>query len=476
MKQRLDLRNVQIQKLSLQQIQLAQMMELSTNQYEQHIYDFMEESGVVEEKEKPDQDQQPNQDQKEAIAADNYVPGYRMKSNNFVDSKDIRTYDPETTYTFQEHLNNQLDSYALTPTNREIVDFLIGSLDNNGYLKDDLLSLVYDLEFIHQIKTDEDTIAHLLENVVQKLDPVGVGCRNLRECLLLQLKDENRNERVHQLAIAVLENHFDLLSKMNLPAIVKKLGIDESVMQLVMERIKSCNPKPGSTFSSKGNQATQFITPDFFVEIVDGELVMSLNQRNNPNLKVCEESKKRIASYQRSLNKNQRKSQKDKEAYDFLKKKIADAESFIQTTKERYKTLSKTMQFIIDFQKDYLLSGDERKLKPLILMDVAEKVGLDVSTISRVSRSKYVMTPYGVRQLKFFFSESILSTSGDFISVKEVKDVLKSLLEQEDKHKPFSDQSLSSLLKEKGYVVARRTVAKYREQLGIPTSKMRRAL
>ena len=348
--------------------------------------------------------------------------------------------------------------------------FLVGSLDSNGYLTEEMLDLLDDLAFSGGIFTDEKTVEKILTTVVQELEPVGVGARNLRECLLIQLKKKPLKNIARKNALEIIDNHFEAFSNRHFEKLSKKSAISKEEIKKALVEIEKLNPKPGNSFQSKAVQEKQFITPDFTIEIIGEELKLTLEKTNEPFLKIAKSSEKMIARYEQNAAKNKA----EKEALVFLQNKINTSRDFIAAVKERGDTLKKTMTAIMRAQKEYLLSGDECSIKPLILQDIASEVGLDISTISRVSRSKYASTPYGIKPLKFFFSEGVENATGEKISVKAIKEALKNIIKNESKTVPLADEKLVEVLKKQGYAIARRTVAKYREQMNIPTAKLRR--
>jgi RNA polymerase sigma-54 factor len=351
---------------------------------------------------------------------------------------------------------------------KTIAEHLIGNLDESGYLRRELFNIVDDLAFSQNITVSEEDIEVVLKEV-QSLEPAGVGARNLKECLLIQLQKKPKTIAI-KTAEVILEKCFEAFIKKHFSKISKKLDIDSDAVKMAMAEIVKLNPKPGNSLI-ESSKSIQHIVPDFIISENEGELSIELNQRNAPPLKVSKDYIEMIKGFEAS-----KKSPRDKEAILFIKQKVDSAKWFIDAIKQRQNTLLITMQAILRFQKPFFLSGDETQLKPMILKDIAEIVDMDISTISRVANSKHVATPYGTFLLKFFFSESLTTNTGEEVSTREVKSILKEAVEKENKSKPLTDEKLANLLKEKGYIIARRTVAKYREQLHIPVARLRKQL
>ncbi len=484
LKQQLALK--QLQKLSPQQIQLMKLLQLPTVALEQRIKEEMEANPLLEEGKDLDESMQDNaQDDLENDAEiteaekefdyedyidDDDTPDYKLYVNNKGKDEDEKSIPISGGITFHQKLEEQLSLLDLDDETFTIAHYLIGSLDDAGYLRRDIHSLVDDLAFTQNIITTPEKVEEALK-IIQSFDPPGVGARDLRECLLLQLKRKKHELPAQQLALEILENYFDEFSKKHYDKILKKLDISEEELKAAIDEILKLNPKPGNS-ANDASPAAQTITPDFIVTINNGKLELSLNGRNAPELRV----NRRYAEMLRDYAKNKNKTKADKEAMTFVKQKLDSAKWFIDAIKQREHTLMSVMQAILDYQKDYFLEGDETLLKPMILKDIADRVGLDISTVSRVVNSKYVQTPYGTFLLKSFFSESLSTDSGEEVSTREVKKILQDLIENEDKKKPLTDEKLATILKEKGYNIARRTVAKYREQLGIPVARLRKEI
>ena len=471
------------QKLSPQQIQLMKLIQLSTQEFEQRLSREIEENPALDtnNNENLDSDNyddnendyeidESNQDEIDIsdYLSDDDIPDYKLKSNNYSEEseKDIPFASGTS---FNQFLKAQLHSFSLNKKDQQIAEFIIGSLDPFGYLRRDILDISDDLVFTLGVDASEIEIQKILDKIYL-LDPPGIGARDLKQCLLLQLKRKNK-EKTIDLAIKIIEDFFDLFSKKHFEKIKQKLNISNDELRDVVSEIEKLNPKPGGAFN-ENTKINSSIVPDFTIKIIDGELKLELNSRNAPELYVSEEYKNMLSGYSESKNKT--KSHKD--AVMFIKQKLDSAKWFIDAIKQRNQTLIMTMSSIINFQRDYFLTGDESKIKPMILKDIAEKIDMDISTISRVANSKYVDTPYGTKLIKSFFSEGIKNSDGVEISTIEVKKTLEEIIEQEDKNSPHTDDQLTKLLNKKGYPIARRTVAKYREMIGAPVARLRKKL
>jgi RNA polymerase sigma-54 factor len=352
---------------------------------------------------------------------------------------------------------------------REIAEFLVGSIDDMGYIRRSISDMVDDMAFTQGIYTDEKTVARML-HIIHELEPSGVGAQDLQECLLLQLKHKTPTEYV-ALAMDILENQFEAFTKKHYDKLQQKFNVSNEQLKTAIYEIEKLNPKPGGAFTGS-NKITEHVVPDFTIRIVEDELVLTLNGRNAPSLHVSRDYQEMMQTYKSSRD----KSNAQKEAVQFIKQKLDSAKWFIDAIKQRQETLYVTMNAIMHYQREYFLEGDETKLKPMILKDIADKVGLDISTISRVANSKYVETPYGTKLIKEFFSEAMKNDQGEEVSTLEIKKILQNVIEDEDKHKPLPDDQLAEILLEKGYPIARRTIAKYREQLDIPVARMRKKI
>ena len=474
-----------LQKLSPQQIQLMKLIQLPTQAFEQKLKQELEENPALESgKENSDEYDNTQNDEydesgndsisTEDINIDEYlsddeVPNYKTQANNYSSDDDEKNIPYASGTSFTQHLKTQMNTYRLTDEEEVITDFLIGSIDDSGYIRRDLVDVLDDLAFTQNIFTSIEKLEKLL-HLVQQLDPAGVGARNLKECLLIQLK--RKSEKPNRiLAIKILENSFEHFAKKHYKKLLQKFHITEEELKEAISQIEKLNPKPGGSFVGNNKIAEQ-IVPDFSIQIVEGELELNLNSRNAPELHVSKEYNDLLHGYKDS----KEKSKSQKEAVQFIKQKLDSAKWFIDAIKQRQQTLLLNMNAIMHHQKEYFLTGDERKLKPMILKDIADKINMDVSTVSRVANSKYVSTPYGTKLIKEFFSESMKNDQGEDVSTKEIKNILASVIKEESKKKPLTDDKLSALLKDKGYPIARRTVAKYREQLDIPVARLRKEI
>jgi len=473
-----------LQKLSPQQIQLMKLIQLPTQAFEDKIKQEIEENPALETgKEAQDNldDQKENEYDDEGsetietdINIDDYLsddetPNYKLQANNYSDSDEDKHIPYASGTSFNQHLKNQLNTFRLDEHQRQIAEFLVGSIDESGYIRRSIEDIVDDLAFTANIMTDEEEVLNML-HIVHKLDPAGVGARSLEECLLIQLKRKKEKEQ-RTLAVSILENAFDHFVKKHYNKLLQKFDITEEQLKEAIKEIEKLNPKPGGSYAGS-NKIVEQIVPDFSIRIVEGKLELSLNSRNAPELHISSEYNNMLKGYKESKDKS--KSQKD--AVLFIKQKLDAAKWFIDAIKQRQQTLMVTMNAIMHRQKDYFLTGDERKLKPMILKDIADTIHMDVSTVSRVANSKYVDTPYGTKLIKEFFSESMKNEQGEDISTREIKKILQTVIEEENKKKPLTDDKLSLILKEKGYLIARRTVAKYREQLDIPVARLRKKI
>jgi len=470
------------QKLSPQQIQLMKMIQLPTQAFEQRLKQELEENPALESgKENDDEFENDEYDETgnenidtEDINIDEYlsddeIPNYKTQANNY-SSDDEEKHIPYASGTsFTQHLKTQINTFRLTEEEEIITDFLVGSIDDSGYIRRDLVDILDDLAFTQNIFTTQEELERLLK-IVQQLDPVGVGARDLRECLLIQLKRKKVNPS-RTLAINLLEHSFEHFVKKHYTKLLQKFHVTEDELKDAIQQIEKLNPKPGGSFVGSNKIAEQ-IVPDFTVRIIEGELELTLNSRNAPELHISNEYNNLLKGYKDSKNKS--KSQKD--AVLFIKQKLDAAKWFIEAIKQRQQTLFLNMNAIIQHQKEYFLTGDERKLKPMILKDIADVINMDVSTVSRVANSKYVTTPYGTKLIKEFFSESMKNDQGEDVSTREIKSILEAVINEENKKKPLTDDKLSLILKDKGYPIARRTIAKYREQLEIPVARLRKEM
>ena len=470
------------QRLSPQQIQLMKLLQVPTMELDQRIKQEIEENPALEEGAEEVDDEFDNQDDEYDDDSDgddefdisDYIDDdtadYKTQANNSSKDDEERVIPLSGEQSFQEKLTEQLHLLDLDDKQFTIADVLIGNLDESGYLNRDLEAIVDDLAFAVNIETNVQEIEEILM-LIQELDPAGVGARNLQECLLLQIKRKQDGDIVRFTAKKILENHFEEFTKKHYEKIAKKLEIEDEDLKEAIDEILKLNPKPGGSMRETAKNYQQII-PDFMLLENDGRLELSINGRNAPELKVSKEYEGMLRTYAEGA----KRSKADKDALTFVRQKLDGAKWFIDAIKQRQQTLLLTMDAIRLYQEAYFLSGDETKLKPMILKDIADMVGLDISTISRVANSKYVQTNFGIYSLKYFFSESLSTDSGEEVSTREVKKILLDAIEVEDKRNPLTDEKLMELLNEKGYNIARRTVAKYREQLNLPVARMRKEL
>jgi len=400
---------------------------------------------------------------------DDEVSDYKLRDDNYPESEDQKTIPHKVETSFHEMLLDQLGMLNVDERNRRIAEQIIGSIDDDGYLRRETASIVDDLAFRQNIETDEKELEELIQKI-QQFDPPGVAARSLQESLLLQLQRKKTEGKSVEMAIEVLTYYFDEFTKKHYDKIQRGLNLNDEEFKDVIKQIIKLNPKPGGTVGE--TKVESYIVPDFFIFNNNGSLELTLNSRNAPDLRISEGYREMLKNYDRGSKKDKRQ----KEAVLFIKQKIDAAKWFIDAIKQRQQTLLSTMQTIMDYQHDFFLTGDETTLKPMILKDIAERTGLDISTVSRVANSKFVQTEFGTYRLKFFFSESLSTDSGEEVSTREVKKILSDLIEGESKKKPLSDERLTELLQEKGYNIARRTVAKYREQLNIPVARLRKEI
>lgn len=471
-----------LQKLSPQQIQLMKLLQLPTVALEQRIKEEMEINPALEEgpEEEPleneyddDVDNDGENESGDDFSISDYMDedegdSYKLKSNNNSPDQEKKEIPFASGIGFQEMLESQLGLKKLNDHEYIVASYILGNIDDDGYLRRDLESIIDDIAFSQNIKTTKEELEKLLL-VIHDFDPAGVGARDLRECLLIQLKRKKNQTNIISIAIEIVDKHMEEFSKKHYDKIAKRLEIDDETLKQAIHEILKLNPKPGSSLADS-QKSFQQIIPDFIIINNDGKLELSLNSRNAPELRISKSYNEMLDDYSKSKDKS------SKEAAQFIKQKIEGAKWFIDAIQQRQNTLLVTMQAIMERQYEYFLEGDETKLKPMILKDIAEKVGLDISTVSRVANSKYVQTQFGTFLLKTFFSESLSTESGEEVSSREVKKILEDCISGENKKKPLTDDRLAAILKEKGYNIARRTVAKYREQLEIPVARMRKEL
>ncbi|WP_353119855.1 RNA polymerase factor sigma-54 [Myroides odoratus] len=473
------------QKLSPQQIQLMKLIQLPTLAFEQRLKEELIENPALETGKEETGDDFDSLDNDfddfdneridtEDINIDDYlsddeIPDYKLQANNY--SSDDEDYEAPiiATESFHQNLINQLNTFILSDHDRAIAEFLVGSIDEMGYIRRDVQDIVDDLAFTQGIYTDLETVENIL-SIVHELEPIGVGARDLQECLLLQLKHKTPTDAI-TIAKDIIENQFDAFTKKHYDKLLTRYNITKDQLRKAIDEIEKLNPKPGGAYTGS-NRFIEQVIPDFTIKIVDGEIELTLNNRNAPELHVSRDYQEMLQTYKDST----QASASQKDAVQFIKQKLDGAKWFIDAIKQRHETLYVTMSAIIHYQQEYFLTGDETKLKPMILKDIADLVGLDISTISRVANSKYVETPYGTKLIKNFFSEAMMNDQGEEVSTIEIKKILENIIMDEDKKKPYPDDKIADLLKEKGYPIARRTVAKYREQLDIPVARMRKKI
>jgi len=476
------------QKLSPQQIQLMKLIQLPTQAFEQRLRQELEENPALEAGKEAlegaddlydDNYEEDYKEDNEHIEAedinideylsDDEIPDYRTQSNNYSEDTEDKTIPYAAGTSFYQFLLAQLQQQFISEDHWSIAEFLIGSIDETGYIRRPLADLVDDLAFSENINTEVSVLKSVLRNI-QQLDPPGVGATSLYECLLLQLERKTPTKAVEN-AKEIITKSFDAFSKKHYSKLITKHQLTESALKEAIGVIEKLNPKPGSSFSD-GSKIVSHIVPDFSLNIIEGELELKLNGRNAPELHISRSYNNMLAGYKES----KQKTHAQKETVSFIKLKLDAAKWFIEAIKQRQQTLYLTMGAIIDFQEAYFISGDERKLKPMILKDIADKIDMDISTVSRVANSKYIDTPYGTKLVKSYFSEGMKNEKGEDVSTREIKKIVENLISKENKKKPVTDDKLAALLKEKGYPIARRTVAKYREQLNIPVARLRKEI
>ena len=479
------------QKLSPQQIQLMKLIQLPTQALEERIQEELEVNPALETESQVDEDpyetdyDNSEDDYSSDKDSDDYsemqdvefseelfddTPEYKLNANNY--SADDETYEAPIVarLDLSDVLHEQLALRSVSPQKEHLCKYLIGTLDDDGYLRRELVDIIDDLAFSLGIFIEVSELEDALR-VIQSMDPPGVGARNLQECMLLQLARRPETSVVRT-ARALVDRYFDELAKRHYSRMMQGLGIDEAALKSALDEIVRVNPKPGGS-ATQGAEPSQVVVPDFLVSVVDGKLELKLNGRNALELHVSREYKEMLSHYRQAKGFD---NDQQKEAFTFIKSKIDSAKWFIDAIKQRQQTLLLTMSSIMRYQEDYFLTGDDRKLKPMILKDIADEVGMDISTVSRVASQKYVQTPFGTFLIKRFFSESMTNAEGEEVSTREIKKILEESIGEEDSRDPLTDDALAKLLKDKGYPIARRTVAKYREQLGIPVARLRKTL
>ena len=462
------------QKLSPQQIQLMKLIQLTTAELEQKIKNEIEENPALEQgKESLENDSNEFESNSEEgdVNVDDYLSDEpeEFNQNYYSNQEESTNFQTKSTLSFHQYLDNQSKNLILKDSQKPICEFLIGSIDESGYLRRDIDDIIDDLAFTQNIVATKQEVLSILEKI-QDLDPAGVGARSLQECLLIQLKKKNNQKKSVINSIKILENEFEIFSKKKFSKLSEKLSLSQEDLKNAIEEISRLNPKPGGSITSEFSNNT--IVPDFILTIEDGIFIVELNKRNSPELKLSNSYKNILEGYKN----DPKKTKSQNQAMQFLKQKLDSAKWFIEAINQRHQTLFQTVDAIVNFQREYFLTGEEINLKPMILKDIAEIINMDISTISRVANSKYIDTPYGIKLLKSYFSEGMKNKEGDEISTIEIKKILKQIVSEEDKNKPLSDIELSNKLSDKGYKVARRTVSKYREQLEISVARLRKEL
>ena len=462
------------QKLSPQQIQMIKLLELPTVQLEQRIKQEIEDNIVLEEEERPaeDEEQQPQEISVDEYLREDDTPSYKSRINNF--SKDDRQRPVYLTEgrSLQEYLVEQLGYRNLSERDMRLAVYLVGSIDEDGYLRRDLESVADDIAFTVGIETSAEELERIL-GIIHELEPAGIGARDLRECLLLQMDQMPVNTRARCLARKILTSYFDEFVKRHYEKLMARLQVSEEDFREAIAEIRRLSPKPGNLYAEGGTDTTPYIIPDFILDYQDGHFNLSMNSYNVPEVRV---NRRYVEMIRDMVGADGKVKEQDREALQFVKSKIDSAKWFISAIKQRHDTLMRTMQTILDYQQEYFKDGDRSKLRPMILKDIADRTGLDVSTISRVVNSKYVQTQFGIILLKSLFSEAMQTDSGEEVSSYEIKNILQQCIDGEDKRHPLTDETLMDILNSKGYRIARRTVAKYREMLGIPVARLRRQI
>ena len=447
---------------------MIKLLELPSLQLEQRVKQEIEENIVLEEDERSEED--------DTLSVDDYIreddtPSYKSRINNFSKDDKQRPVNITEGRSMQEYLVEQLTFRNLSEREQAIAEFLVGSIDEDGYLRRDMESISDDIAFSLGIEATTSELERLLA-IIHELEPAGIGARNLQECLLLQMHQRRTDTASKRLAKKILQSHFDEFVKKHYEKLISRLGVSEDEFRDAIDEIKRLSPKPGNLYSDGGMDTSPYIIPDFRIDYHDGQFDLSLNSYNIPEIKI----NRRYVDMIRDISTNGVMTEKDREAVQFVKSKIDSAKWFISAIKQRHDTLMRTMQEILSFQQEYFKDGDKSKLRPMILKDIADRTGLDVSTISRVVNSKYAQTHFGIILLKSLFSEAMQTESGDTVSSYEIKNILQKCIEEEDKRHPLTDETLMNILNAKGYCIARRTVAKYREMLDIPVARLRKQI
>lgn len=462
------------QKLSPQQIQLMKLIQLTTAELEQKIKNEIEENPAIElgkEAAEDDSTEFESNNEEGDVNIDDYLSDEPedFNQNYYSNQEESTNYQTKSSLSFHQFLDNQSKNLILKDSEKPICEFLIGSIDESGYLRREIDDIIDDLAFTQNIVATKHDVLSILEKI-QDLDPAGVGARSLKECLIIQLKKKNSFKKSVLNSIKILENEFEIFSKKKFSKLSEKLNLSQEELKDAIDEISRLNPKPGGSITSEFSNNT--IVPDFILTIEDGNFIVELNKRNSPELRLSNSYKNILEGYKN----DPKKTKSQNQAMQFLKQKLDSAKWFIEAIEQRHQTLFQTVNAIVNFQKEYFSTGEEIKLKPMILKDIAEIINMDISTISRVANSKYIETPYGIKLLKSYFSEGMKNKEGEEISTIEIKKILKEIISEEDKNKPLSDIELSNKLSDKGYKVARRTVSKYREQLDISVARLRKEL
>ena len=463
----------QTQTLSPQQIQMIKLLELPTIMLEQRVKQEIEENIVLEEDDRPLEDDE----QEESISVDDYLreddtPSYKSRINNFSKDDKQRPVNISEGRSLQEYLMEQLGYRNLSEQDRQVAEFLVGSIDEDGYLRRDLESVGDDIAFTLGIEVPVERLESLL-SIIHQLEPAGIGARSLQECLLLQMAQRRMDSPSKRLAHKIITSYFDEFVKKHYEKLMSRLGVDEDTFRDAIDEIKHLSPKPGNLYSEGGIDTTPYIIPDFRLDYHDGHFDLSLNSYNIPEVKI---NRRYVDMIRNMVSADGTVTESNREAIQFVKSKIDSAKWFISAIKQRHDTLMRTMQEILSFQQEYFKDGDKSKLRPMILKDIADRTGLDVSTISRVVNSKYVQTHFGIILLKSLFSEAMQTENGEIVSSYEIKNLLQQCIDEEDKRHPLTDETLMNILNAKGYCIARRTVAKYREMMDIPVARLRKQI
>ncbi len=468
-----------LQKLSPQQIQMIKLLEIPAIQLEQRIKKELEENPVLEEgaDEASAEQEEVKEEQQEEFTLEDYmqedeIPGYRYNAQNHSSDQKREEIPFSMGNTFREQLKTQLGLRKLSEEQEILAEYVLGNIDDDGYLRRDLEAIADDLAFSTGLETSYEVL-HAVLMIIQEFDPAGVGARNLQECLLLQIERKENRDLINERAHLILKNHFDEFTNKHYEKILQRLDIEEEELKEALDEILRLNPKPGGAVGDSQSKNFHHIVPDFVLEENEGELLLYLNSNNVPELRLSRTYSDMFESY--NANKASA-TREDKDAISFVKQKLDSAKWFIDAIRQRQNTMLLTMNSILEYQLEYFYEGDETRMRPMILKDIAERTGLDISTISRVVNSKYIQTHFGIHPLKYFFSEGMITDSGEEVSTREIKKILQDCINVEDKRKPLTDDRLMVILNEKGYQIARRTVAKYREQLNLPVARLRKEL